>query len=245
MIRLRSLLNEKSTDPNSVKSVFGKVVFADPKAADQLGIPTTAKRFANLQGKPNNFEKNTRKENAILAALESWVNDMTDFSANSLWKSTELFKKASKTYPSIFKPETPIGTILYRGLGGDLPTKFIKQIISTDKDEYTKIKIGSVVYMQYNNPIKLTPHRHIQSWTSSGMIANRFNDSYRDAGVGCVLITKQNDEFMLSQKAINIVFASDTNEKEVIHFGKEYKNDVFFALSLGQYRRFVKNKDLS
>jgi hypothetical protein len=86
--------------------------------------------------------------------------------------------------------------------------------------------------LEYSKPIEYKPERNVQSWTTSKSIGSGF-------GASAVLISKQNNEYLFSQKAMRI-FAGDGDEKEVMHFGKEFSDDVFIALSVIEFKRLFK-----
>jgi hypothetical protein len=244
MIRLRSLLNEKSTDPNSVKSVFGKVVFGDPR--NTVGSSFMPNQFLKLQ-QAKEPELNTDIENKILTYLFRWTRDGDVSSVKVLNSYFQLFKKAAKKFPSIFKPDTENGTVLYRGIGNSpisskgTPSKVKNTILKSDIDDYEKIRFGSESWLKYKKPVKLIPHRMIQSWTSSFKISRGFYSSYAESypNIGCILMTKQNDEFLMSQKTLSII--GGYKEKEILHFGKEYNEDIFLLISRKDFDAIKKN----
>ena len=146
-----------------------------------------------------------------------------------------IFIDGKTKFPSIFKPETPNGTEVYRGLK-NIPKSLISSLQKKyDPSDYTKVKIGGKVFYRYDKPIFYEPERDIQSWTSTESVAKRFAESG-------LLISEQNDEYFFNQKVMNYLFSyiSNQSENEILHFGKKYSNPVFIALSLDVFRSEIK-----
>jgi hypothetical protein len=224
MIKIKDILSEAETDP---KKAFGDIVFGDK--SDEL-----YKKFVKLQGKTGS-EKNTRIENQIMSYLLKWVDLPDGNISNYLYKNKSLFKNAKNKFPAIFKPETPNGTDVYRGLK-TVPKSLISSLQKKyDPNDYTKINIGGKVFYRYDKPISYKPERDIQSWTSNENVAKRFAKSG-------VLTSEQNDEYFFNQKVMNYLFSyiSNQSENEILHFGKKYSNPVFIALSLDVFRSEIK-----
>jgi hypothetical protein len=233
MIKLKDILSES---PNEIESEFGNIAFGDPST--QWGDS-----FAKMQGK-SATEKNTPTEEYILSLLSKWANDSENVS-EKIYAQYGLFKKASKIFPSVFKPETPNGTEIYRGLAFGGNKDFVSQLKKSKSSDYEILNLGESVYYKYKLPINYTPYKPIQSWTADANIADYF--AYRRSvkerrlrGKGVVLITKQNDEYLFSQKAMNVLY-SISNEKEMLHFGNDYKENIYIALQDRLYVSIVKD----
>jgi hypothetical protein len=221
MIKLKDILSETDTDP---KKAFGDIVFGDISQDDFF------KKLVKLQGKTGS-EKNTKIEKQIFTLLYNWTGESTGNIANKLYNYESLFRASSKKFLTIFKPDTPNGTEVYRGLKytNTKMTSFVKKTLEKD---WKWIKLGGIDYAKYSKPIEYKPERNVQSWTTSKSIGSGF-------GASAVLISKQNNEYLFSQKAMRI-FAGDGDEKEVMHFGKEFSDDVFIALSVIEFKRLFK-----
>jgi hypothetical protein len=212
MIKFKGILSEIGTD---VKKAFGDIAFGDEP------------EFVRIQGKYG-LERDTEIEEKILMALQKWVGAPNNKSSEYLYNHIELFKKAKNKFPSIFKPETPNGTDIYRGIN-----KVNDEIISSLKKnskpkDYTKLTVRGVTFYKYNKPILYTPNRNIQSWTSTAEISVKF--SYGpDKDNGGIIISNQNDEYFFNQNVTNYLFGE--TEDEILHFGKSYSNPVFLALN--------------
>ncbi len=222
MIKLKDILSEADTDP---KAVFGNIVFGDENDDEFY------KKFVRLQGKTGS-EKNTKIEKQIFTLLDNWTGESSGNIANKLYNYESLFRAASKKFPTIFKPDTPNGTEVYRGLKytNTKMTSFVKK---TSEKDWKWVKLGGIDYAKYSKPIEYNPERNVQSWTTSKSIGSRF-------GASAVLISKQNNEYLFSQKAMRIFAGDGDDEKEVMHFGKEFSDDVFIALSVIEFKRLFK-----
>jgi hypothetical protein len=217
MIKLKDILYETDTDP---KKAFGDIVFGDISQDDFF------KKLVKLQGKTGS-EKNTKIEKQILSYILQWVRTPDGTISNNLYKNKDLLKNAKTKFPSIFKPETPNGTEVYRGLQ-DISKNIISPLREkSDYNDYTKLKIGKEVFYRYDKPISYKPHRDVQSWTSNINVSKRFGDHG-------ILISEQNDEYFFNQKVMNYLFSftsGNGKENEILHFGKKYSKPVFIAVS--------------
>jgi hypothetical protein len=226
MIKLKDILLES---PTSVEKTFGKIVFGDPDGE-------WSDDFASLQN-VEPIERNTEEEDEILRILSIWVQDPDDEDPvdNKLYSKFELFKKATNSFPNVFKPRTPNGTELYRGLSRS-GKNIITRLENTKSDDYEQFGQNKM-YFKFKRPIKYVPHNLVQSWTSNPNVAIEFSqvDSYE---LGAILITNQNDEFLFNQDALKI-FSEEYEEDEVIHFGKEYSDEVYVAIHLKMYRHII------
>lgn len=222
MIKLKNILQEDEVEDN-----FGKVAFGE--------IP----KFVKMQGKKR--EENTEFEEQLLILLRRWAKGFTPESSSGLYTHFNLFKKASKKFPSIFLPETPNGTEIYRGLQ-DADT-LIPQLKETKPSEWKKWKRDSLDMRIYSNPIEYTPNRDIQSWTTNLDVAINFANK-RDSGWAgnspILLLSKQTDEFLFSQKVMTYMWGR--NESEILHFGKKYKEKVYVIIPEFMFKRHVINR---
>jgi hypothetical protein len=216
-------------------NVFGNVAFGDP---NHKGGKKGAVAFTKLQNKPNEFEKNTEVENEIWDALYSWTGLSSEVIAKKLYKHEDLFRRAQSKFPSVFKPTTKNGTKLYRGIS-NVNKKVLSKIRKTTMDDYKSLEIGGDTFYKYNTPIKYTPRSPVQSWSTSINISKEFwelglDKRYSDEDYGAILISIQNDEYLMSQAALHIIYntaTSKADEKETLHFGKNYGEDVFICFS--------------
>jgi hypothetical protein len=212
MIKLKDILSEVETDPNKV---FGDIAFGDDP------------RFQRIQGK-RNYEENTKYEDIIFDIISDWAHMADGITSKKLYRREDLFRAASKKFPTVFKPDTPNGTEVYRGLA-TTKTKLISFLKKTPLKDWKSIEINNKSYKRYKKPIEYNPSREVQSWTTSQSIAHRFAES-------SVLISKQNEEYLFSQKTMNIIF-NGRNEKEILHFGKQFSNDVFIAIPIDRFKK--------
>lgn len=210
MIKLKDILKE-----DEVSDKFGDVALGSSLA------------LAKLQGKKK--EDNTGYEDKLLTTLRLWVLGWALQSVDDLYSQYNIFKKAAKKFPSVFLPDTPNGTQLYRGLqdAGYL----------TDKIEKTKPKDWKKegdMYV-YTKPIKYKPYRTVQSWTDDVNIAKKFSGKQYDAKYnGFVLLTtKQTDEFLFSQKLMKYLYKRD--ERETLHFGTKFKQPIYLMIDSKMY----------
>jgi hypothetical protein len=207
-------------EEDAVTDTFGKVAFGDP----HMGY--TVNSILKLQGLPKTAkEPNTSFENSLYSALNAWVDSPDTTNADTIYNYKDVIRSAQKKYPGIFKPITPPGTTLYRGLS-DLNPKIRKQLAKTASADWRAIKVGIKFYFLYTTPITYTPNRKIQSWTDDTSVASRFTDD-------AVLVSKQNSEFAISQELMKLIFGR--NERELLHFGKQYTNKVYVAIRASDF----------
>lgn len=164
-----------------------------------------------------------------MIALKSWVQNSTDEDAELLYNNFSLLKKAAKVFPRILKPKTPNGISVYRGInpiGGELRSAVIK----SKPEQWEKIKSAYPLY-RYYEPIKYKPHRLVQSWSSNAyIVANTFAWNKRSI----ILSTKQTDDFLFNQDVLAYLY-TDVDEREILHFGKTYKEDVYLYIQVPYY----------
>lgn len=215
MIRLKNiLLNEDEVDDK-----FGKVAFGSDMD------------IVRLQG-GNQGEKNTKYETELLQTLQLWVRQSDSETASKLYRKFSLLKTAAKVFPQILLPETPNGTTVYRGL--DNPNEKLLAMISKTKKEDWEMgeTIGRFTMFKYSKPIKYTPRRPVQSWSSDAKRAAGFFGS-----MGILLSTKQSDEFLFNQRLMQYIFndanmlAQGDDEQEILHFGKNFKEEVYINIT--------------
>ena len=220
MIKLKDILNE--VDP---KKVFQKSVFTDPN--DTHFLPRT-KKLAALQNAE--MEPNTSSESAIFDTLLGWID--TGFSGtdkvvvNKLYSKFQLFKDASKIYPAIFKPSKPNGTLVFRGISN--PSDLLQNEIFYEirPDKWTKYSAQG--WYISSQSVYYKPRLKIQSWTYDFNVATEFVKEHSSRKV--VLATKQDDNFLFSDKAIEIISGKGYQEKEVLHFGQYLSDDSVFPI---------------
>jgi hypothetical protein len=212
------------------KHGFGKIAFGDPNAGGRSNTKSKVTRIAKLQGieLPKNGEKNTAVEDDIYDYLYSWTNDNDGWGVDELYDFKDEIVKAQEKFPTIFKPDTPIGTTVYRGLasgygiGDDLRKKLSKTTLADWK------KQGKMYVCK--TPVQYNPHGVIQSWTSDFTVAGEFAN-------GGVLMTKQDEDFLFNQRLIKIFFNDSKDEHEILHFGRTFKNNVYISISTKEFEK--------
>lgn len=226
MIRLKNILQEKSNDS---KKAFQKIAFGDPASDDELEVQILHQTIANLQGKEPT-EEDTEEEKRILSYFEDWTNAASGRTASALYGEKSLFKQATKDFPEIFRPATPIGTPVYRLLTL-LPKVLMEKIRKAKIEDFEIIHLpqnmsDDVVFYKYKKPIQYSPHRLVQSWTSEKGVLRAMPD-------GCVLCSIQDEDYMMNQNFMSAVYSSqvpDSDEHEMLHFNKSYKNKIYLAI---------------
>lgn len=234
MIKLKTILKE-----DEVTDKFGNVAFGeDPKIAD-------------LQNK-NDDEENTEFEADLLDMLYQWVASSVDTHdiQDDLYKIKNILKKAQGKFPEVFKPKTPNGTQLYRGLKWK-PEK-IASLINNQKSGFKMYGIptrkGSVeIFWMYEKPIEYKPTGKVQSWSTYSSIAIDFStwnldDFDTDFDAAVLLKTKQNDEYIFNQDLMDILWYNTTasqSEEEILHFGKTYSEPVYLLISDALYKKYT------
>lgn len=222
MIKLKDIVNE-----DYVEDIFGKIAFGGPKVTEEDDFLDyrdleKVKKILQLQGKTEwDMEENTPIEMEIIRTLQDWTYNATADRARILYSHLNHIKVATEKFPVVFKPITSDGAQLYRGYKN---RDIQNQLVNTDKTDYKTITVDNAVYWKYNKPIQYKPTNLVQSWTSNKDVSNRFTGGF------AILLTKQNDEFFFSQKLLKIL-REGLYEAETLHFGKEYKNDVYVAIS--------------
>lgn len=213
MIQLKDILKE-----DEVSDKFGNVAFGeDPN-------------IAKMQGKKT--EEDTKFEEKLLTALIGWTVDSSTQLANKLYDNFPLLKKASKKFPSVLQPLTPNGTEVYRGVKHP-NKKLIEKLEKTKKEDWTKQQMGTYVFYKYSKPVKYTPRRKVQSWTSSKKVAAQFSFASKE---GVCLTTIQNEEFLFNENLIKKIYGGQ-NEKELLHFGQKFKNQIYILVSPNFWRK--------
>ena len=219
MIKLKHILKETDAE---VQSIFGDIAFGDDSASEIRGY-----KFLNLQGKKGQSEKNTKLEAEIMSVLVGWTSRTTTLRADYLASKEELFRKAAKVFPVIFKPETPNRTEVYRGLKHTQNKTIQDSLKGTTPKDYKKVKHGGNIYYSYKKPINYEPHMSVQSWSSNVKSAAYFANA-------ALLTTKQDDDFLFNQTAMSIFYGRGM-EDEILHFGKSYTNPVYISIGEIQY----------
>lgn len=221
-MKLLDILTEKEMSDNATATKpLGNVVFADMD---------NDPAFAKLQGYKPHSERNTKFEDDLANALSAWTLEPAS-GMKFLNKERDKIFQLKKKYPIIFKPNVSNGTVMYRGVN-DISKLTLTQLRSSKIQDWTRLKED---YWLYKKPIDYKPRSPIQSWTYDYSTGQDF------AGEGMLVTNLIDSEFLLNSKVLRIFFYSD--EKEILHFGKEYKNKIYIALEPDFYedkvRRFL------
>lgn len=194
---------------------------------------------AMIKGNPPH-EKNTDFERELLSLLRKWTVglDLTTVGKRML-DELDIIKEGARKFPEIFKPETSNGTALYRGLRFLSPS-VEEELLKKQQSDFTEITVGGSTYWKCNTPINYKARTPVQSWTSSESVPQKFS---RKSGV--LIMTVQDNDFYFNQKFLNLLFqkmntgemTDEENESETLHFGHNYKSDVFILISDMHYRR--------
>lgn len=115
----------------------------------------------------------------MYTALQVWVNS-TNIGEEYMKKFIPKIPELAKQYPTIFKPTTPNGTILYRGLD-TVQNRLWKELVKLGPEYWTPVVESGDEIMLCKKPIAYKPRGIVQSWTPSVKIAQRF------AGQGALL----------------------------------------------------------
>lgn len=222
MIKLKTILKEDDFEDKFEKVPFGY--------DDEIR--------AMIKGNPPH-EKNTDFERELLSLLKKWTVGLDLGTVGKrMLDELDVIKEGARKFPEIFKPETPNGTYLYRGLRFLSPS-LEEDLAKKQQSDFTEITIGGEKYWKCNSTISYRPRIAIQSWSSDESVPKKFS---RKSGV--LLMTKQDNDFYFNQKFVNVVFQKtmntdekEENESETLHFGHEYNSDVFILISDAHYRR--------
>ena len=223
MIKLKNILsnrlNESPVIPSTLKAAFGEYPFAG--ARDNKGLPP---EFYNLLVK--NFklkpEKNTEFEDKLINSFSKWYQNANKPSASEMNAAFGLLKSARVKWPSIFKPHVEDGSPLFRGMES-VPSGTLSMLKNASVDNFKRVNVSQFdsSFYVYKTPIKYTPRMDAQSWTDDIEVALNFASD-------CILITKCNTEFIMNKK-FGELWNSD--EDEIIHIGKGYKEKVYVGVS--------------
>lgn len=208
-------------DTPTASSIFQKIAFGDPR--EPVGGD-----LARLQ-KKKPVEANTESEQYVLELLKRWVMSSTDDVAQRLFVNYKLFKRASRLYPNIFRPKTEAGTLLYRGLNYLTPD-LLRKVKETKSYDWRQVQYDEQDYWIYSKPVEYIPERNVQSWTDEVEVSELFSGD-------AVLITRQDNHFLFNKDAIAVIFGSD--ESEILHFGKTFRNPVYLAVNDYIYHKYV------
>lgn len=208
MIKLKHILNE---DEFSTK--FGQVPFGEWNEIRSL-----------LKGNPP-FEENTEFERKLVLLLKKWVSGVDiPKVGEELIKQLEIIEEGANKFPELFRPTTPIGTELYRGLS-NISSRVETGLNANKESDFEKMSIGGATYWKLKKPISYKARTSVQSWTSEESVAKRFAKN-----TGILIMTTQDDDFYFNQKFINVLFKG-TDERETLHFGSDYNSDVFIVMN--------------
>jgi len=211
MVKLRDILSEVLFED------FGDVAFGQQiKDMRDYQIDT----ILQLQ-RATKQEPNTEEEKELLNALWKWVYEVDHESILKIYSFESLIRKYMNKFPSILKPKTKNGTFLYRGIR-DPSSDIIEMFENFESYDLEEINIENEIFFKIKKKITLTHHRPIQSWSSDFDIvhSNFLSDEFP-----ILLRTKQNKEFLFNQDFLHALYDS-RNESEILHFGKEYSNEI-------------------
>jgi len=168
--------------------------------------------------------------------LQSWVKGGNRVEwvelYDKIYTNYNLFKRAASIYPKIFKPQTPNGTDLYRGV--QVSKSLIEQLQNSSREDFDVFEHDDTLY-KYKTPINYIPRSNVQSWSTNPKTAAGFSRRRSD---GVILTTKQNDEYLFNQEVLRLLSLNKFDEQEVIHFGKTFSNDVYIVIN--RYTRLYK-----
>ena len=218
----------RENSPEDIKQAFGDFF---------LGAD---KDISMLQGKGlfSKTEKNTELEEKLINILGRWVLESTPKLAKDLYDHFDLLKRASEIYPSVLKPSKPNGSPVYRGIR-ILSKNFQEQLLRASDDDWDWDEKAEG--WRYKKTINYAPTKLVQSWTYS-------RDTARLFSAAAFLETKQSDDFLFNEKlmyAVGLMQNRGVDEQEILHFGKNFKNDVYFMLGDYHYKAFRRKRLLS
>lgn len=224
-----------SVNEDAVDTAFGDVAFGGLPSLYFGGVPRLDSgggmrskkldKILKLQGLAPikaNREDNTEKETTLFNTLDNWLSGPDRETAAALLRFKGLILQAQNKFPGIFKPTTPNGTALYRGLD-TISVRLASKLSETSSKDWKELtgKNGNK-YWLCTTPVTYTPSRVCQSWSDKFKKASFF-------ARGGLLVTTQTDDFMLSQELLRIMF-DGRDESEVIHFGKQYTKKIYVAV---------------
>lgn len=243
MIKLKDLLKEDEVD-----DAFGEIpLVSDTKLKDTYlnFINDAIKEYLKTNG-----ESLTTVEYKVLEAISMWLEGYRDgmsHSAKVLMKYHLLLQSAKSRFPKVFKPELPIGTDIYRGVGSG--NRWLNKTLSTDKDSWEPIHLFGDTYYRTVKSVDYNPRTALQSWTSNErsvrsfshiQSANISSETNKTRQGEIFLMSKLNDEFIFNENFLYTILrvvqhADIKNEYEVIHFGKTYSEPVYIVISSSIY----------
>jgi hypothetical protein len=204
------VLNEYFHDDDFYENggILGEYAFAD-KDTD---VSYIARR---LQG-TKKYEDNNKFENKLLYLLSDWT--MYPSNAKQIYNEKNNLTKLKNQYPKIFKPN--FNGLVYRGIG-KFPRE-VRNLKNLKLSDFEKVIVNKEPYYLYKNPIKYSPIKETESWTTSPRIANNFG---RDA----ILVTKIDDNFYMNPKIMNAIHLG-RDEEEILHLGKDFSKNVYVLI---------------
>jgi hypothetical protein len=220
MLKLKDILYEDKVDDFFEKIPFG---------SDKESISNLKKLDPNKY-RNSNEEADTELEQELHYAVQSWLEASTPELGKTIYNFRDVIKLAQSEnhFPEIFKPTTPNGTIVYRGLS-NTNDELRNVILSSNPEEWVRLKNQSILL---TTPVSYNPHNLAQSWTTSPSTAKTFSGNrYITKTFGVVLITKQNDEFAFNSGFLQLAAPGYAkNENEIIHLGKTFSNNVYVLI---------------
>jgi len=216
VIKLRDIV------PSLVVEDFGRIAFGDTTqiVVDRNRIRNLIKMQRATRGEPN-----TKEEEELLDIIWHWLYYADTKSANFLYKSQDVIRRNMDKYPAIFKPSTPNGTVLYRGLRHLQPNLVheLTELIRLNElhpVEIIRTGVGDNKFFRIKKKIRVSHRYPVQSWTFDSRVTSRF----LNPGFPVILRTTQTNEFLFNHEFFNTLY--HTPEGEILHFGNSYSKPV-------------------
>lgn len=206
------------------EKIFGDFIFADDDPS-RISFPLRDIAFKFIQ-EQNHKEVNTPEETKLLLLLTQWTNSISEY--DKIAELKPLLIKLKEQYPLYFKPDYPVGTIMFRGLSrinqgvyDELKKLKVSDFVIYKEDPKAQYTYAKSQFVLLKKPIDYVPSKPIQSWTPSLKSAQGFY------GEG-MLITKQDNDFFINENTLEKIYGSEENEN--IHIGKKFDNNVYLCL---------------
>lgn len=175
------------------------------------------------KSKPGTKYFNKKVGAYIYSLLNHWTGNSADSLASDLWKYKNFLFYLKKINPKLFKPKAD--KAVYRGT--DISTKKLHTFVRKSDSKDWKYLSGYYIYIK--KPFTYTPHRKVQSWTTSYKKASDFND--RTIAIGKF----KDDEFLMNPEVMNTIY--NGNEYEILRFGDKQK--IFLAIQEDEYKDII------